>query len=256
MRVIENKAETDDGILLVTPVWRDADRLREFGMELACVLKGCQHKVQWVIADDGSEHDERQKLMVLLSRLREVYSDISLHLADGHRGKGSVVREAWSLYPESGWVAFVDADGSLSPGELIRMMNHAMACGHTVLAIRKRTDTTSVDLSLPRVIAHKLFIVAVRLLVRLRCQDPQCGAKILRGSDFRSVSAVLREPGLAFDAELLTALAARGFAWDELPVTWVEKEGGKVRPARDAWGMLAALWRIRNRQRDGEFLNG
>jgi hypothetical protein len=34
-----------------------------------------------------------------------------------------------------------------------------------------------------------------------------------------------------------------------VPVTWIEKKGGKVKPFRDAWGMLAALLRIRAARR-------
>ena len=57
----------------------------------------------------------------------------------------------------------------------------------------------------------------------------------------------LRETGLAFDSELLATLKRDGAEWLEVPVSWVEKKGGKVHPLRDAWGMLAALWRVRRR---------
>jgi dolichyl-phosphate beta-glucosyltransferase len=53
---------------------------------------------------------------------------------------------------------------------------------------------------------------------------------------------------LAFDSELLFALKQKGEGWIEVPLNWTEKEGGKVKPMRDAWGMLAALVRIRCRK--------
>jgi glycosyltransferase involved in cell wall biosynthesis len=243
----------DVKILLVTPVWKDAGRLAGFGAELAEALSGCVHDVDWVIADDGSGPEQHQELQALHKKLSAVYPKVRLHFAKEHRGKGSVVREAWALHPEADWLAFVDADGSLATNELIRMFDAAEEGGKTVLAIRKRTATTEVDLSFLRAIAHRLFILAVRMLVKVKCQDPQCGAKLLLGADYRIVAGLLKEDGLAFDAEMLTALAAHGVKWKELPVTWIEKDGGKVRPLRDAWGMLAALWRIRIRQRSGEF---
>jgi predicted glycosyl hydrolase (DUF1957 family) len=55
----------------------------------------------------------------------------------------------------------------------------------------------------------------------------------------------LRENGFAFDSELLGHLAQAGCEWREVPVGWTEKKGGKVKPLRDAWGMIAALWRLR-----------
>ncbi len=248
-------------ILLVTPVWKDSERLECFGEDLALTLADGVHgvdgadSIHWVIADDGSEAEEQKKLQKLYGRLSKIFPDVQLHFADAHRGKGSVVREAWSLYPEAKWVAFADADGSLSPKELIRLIRTATDSGQSVLAIRKKTATTHVVESLPRAIAHRLFILAVKILVGVRCEDPQCGAKVLLGSDYRKVADQLKEAGLAFDAEMLTALTACGVEWKELPVTWIEKDGGKVRPMRDAWGMLAALWKIRVRQRNGEFVN-
>ncbi len=240
-------------ILLVTPVWKDAARLAGFGAELAETLANSEHDIDWLIADDGSGSDEQEKLKALQAKLEIVFPRVSLHFAKEHRGKGAVVREAWSLYPEADWLAFVDADGSLSPSELIRMFDTAKEEGKSVLAIRERTATTEVELSFSRAIAHRLFIVAVRILVGVKCEDPQCGAKLLLGADYRPVAPLLKEDGLAFDAEMLTALADHGVKWKELPVTWIEKDGGQVKPLRDAWGMLAALWRIRGRLRSGEF---
>ncbi|MBT8036646.1 MAG: glycosyltransferase [Verrucomicrobiae bacterium] len=253
MSDLEMKAQTPSRILLVTPVWKDAERLGGFGTDLAETLAACHYDVHWVIADDGSGAEQHQKLQELHQKLSGVYPKVSLHFAKEHRGKGSVVREAWGIHPEANWLAFVDADGSLAPDELLRMFAAAEQGGETVLAIRKRTETTDVHETVIRAIAHRLFILAVKTLVGVQCEDPQCGAKVLRGSDYRAVAESLKEDGLAFDAEMLTALAASGAPWQELPVTWIEKDGGKVNPMRDAWGMLAALWKIRVRQRNGEF---
>ena len=255
--MFEKENKSTSPILLVTPVWRDSKRLESFGTDLAHTLADTDHGVRpihWVIADDGSEAEDRDKLKALHQQLMKIYPDVSLHFAEAHRGKGAIVREAWSLDPEAKWLVFVDADGSLSPEELIRLIGAAEDCGQSVMGIRKKTTTTHVVESFPRAIAHRLYILAVKMLVGVRCEDPQCGAKVLLGSDYRKVADNLKEDGLAFDAELLAALAARGCSWNELPVTWIEKDGGKVRPMRDAWGMLAALWKIRVRQKNGAFV--
>ncbi|NWK56250.1 glycosyltransferase [Verrucomicrobiaceae bacterium N1E253] len=244
----QKEVQRNESIVLVTPVWKDAERLRGFGRGLAATLVNVPYSIHWVIADDGSGDEERQRLKQLRAEFLAVFPEVSLYFADDHRGKGAVVREAWAEYPEVDWLAFVDADGSLSPDELVRMLDTGMESGCSVLAIRKRTEETRVALSFPRMVAHRLFRLAVQVLVGLRCEDPQCGAKLLRADDYRAVAGRLEEDGLAFDAEMLAAMAGSGSDWKELPVTWIEKDGGKVRPLRDAWGMLAALWRIRSRQ--------
>jgi Glycosyl transferase family 2 len=238
---------TSAEILLVTPVWNDSSRLAGFGAELAKALAVSPLPVRWVIADDGSGTGQHQPLKELATRFSAVFPQVELHFAARHSGKGSIVREAWALSPDAAWLAFVDADGSVDPAELMRLIQTAVDSGSSALGIRKRTATTRLEESLWRRLFHRGFLVAVRLILGLRCEDPQCGAKVLDGPSYRRIAGGLRENGLAFDSELLCALQRDGTEWQEVPVTWVEKKGGKVRPLLDGWKMLAALLRIRRR---------
>lgn len=234
-------------ILLVTPVWNDSARLAGFGAELARALAESPLPIHWVIADDGSGGKEHSQLEILAGEFSKVFPQVSLHFAAQHVGKGSIVREAWALSPDAAWLAFADADGSVSPEEMLRIIETAVNSGSSVLGIRKRTATTQLVESPWRGFFHRGFLIVVRVLLGLRCEDPQCGAKVLHGASFRRIASGLCENGLAFDSELLCALKRDGTTWKEVPVNWIEKGGGKVKPLRDAWGMLAALWRIRNR---------
>ena len=234
-----------DEMVLVTPVWNDSARLRSFGMELAGVLAASKWRIRWVIADDGSESDERAKLVALLADFSQLFPEVSLHFAERHRGKGSIVREGWALVPNAGWYAFIDADGSVEARDSLVLMDQARASGMTVLGVRKRTATTRVAMSAWRWLAHRGYRLLVRVMLGLRCEDPQCGFKIVRGDDYRRVVGCLAENGFAFDSELLLRLARAGCRWREIPVSWVSKKCGKLRPLRDAWGMIAALWRLR-----------
>jgi hypothetical protein len=232
-------------ILLVTPVWNDSSRLAGFGAELAKALAGSPLPVRWVIADDGSGAGQHAPLRELTARFSGVFPRVDLHLAARHSGKGAVVREAWALAPDAAWLAFVDADGSVAPAEMLRLIQTAVDSGTSTLGIRKRTATTRLVESPWRGLFHRGFLVAVRLILGLCCEDPQCGAKVLAGPAYRRIASKLRENGLAFDSELLCALQNDGTKWLEVPVTWLEKKGGKVNPLLDTWKMLAALLRIR-----------
>lgn len=240
-------ADSQPRICLVTPVWNDASRLEEFGTVLAEALAGAGLPIRWVIADDGSHPEERKHLAELHDSFAEVYPQCEIHLADHHLGKGAVVRDAWAQYPDDEWLAFVDADGSASPVAVFRVIHAAMENDSTALGVRKRTATTEIVESLWRGLAHRLFLHAVHLILGLKAEDPQCGLKVLKGSDYRAIQGELEEVGLAFDSELLAALHHSGATWIELPISWIEKGDGKVRPARDAWPMLAALLRVRRR---------
>ncbi len=248
MRLPDPAAATTPRILLVTPVWNDSPRLAQFGARLARALAASRLPIRWTIADDGSRGDEPARLAALRESFAAVFPAVALHSASAHRGKGSIVREAWAATgADAGWLAFVDADGSASTDDLLRLLATAVERDTSVLGVRKRTATTRVVETLWRGLAHRLFILAVRTILGLRAQDPQCGLKVIKGPDYRRVAPRLVENGLAFDSELLAALAASGATWHEEPISWTEKDGGKVRPLRHAWGMLAALWRVRGR---------
>ena len=236
-------------ILLVTPVWNDSSRLADFGAALATALAASPLPIRWLIADDGSNPGEDERLNGLQSGFARVFPHVAVHFAAAHHGKGSVVREAWALAPDAEWLAFVDADGSVSPDGMLSLISAAVAAGTSVFGIRKRTATTQVVESFWRGLAHRGFLLAARLLLGLRCADPQCGAKVLNAAAYRRIAANLTEHGLAFDSELLVSLKRDGASWQEIPVNWIQKSGGKVHPLRDAWGMLAALLRVRWKSR-------
>lgn len=235
-------------ILLVTPVWKDSARLEDYGMDLAEALSTFPEPIRWIIADDGSGKIEASRLVELQSRYARIFPNVELHFAQAHRGKGAVVREAWSLVPDAPWLAFVDADGSVTATEMLGLIAAARQSGSSVIGIRKRTETTTVLESPWRALVHKGFLIAVKIVLGLDCEDPQCGAKVLRGDDYRKIAGRLREPGLAFDSELLFELHRAGFTWQEIPVNWEEKKGGTVKPLKDAWAMFASLVRIRTRR--------
>jgi hypothetical protein len=233
-------------ILLVTPVWKDSARLAVFGKDLADALAASPLPVRWLIADDGSGDEEHARLEELCKGFAAVFPGVEPHFATRHAGKGAVVREAWTLAPEADWLAFVDADGSVSAEDMLGLIGRAMSSGVSVLAIRKRTATTHIEESFVRGLAHRGFLLAARLILGLRYEDPQCGAKVIKGTDYRAIAGKLIEEGFAFDSELLAALNHHGAVWAEVPVTWIQKKGEKVSLWRDAWRMFAALLRIRS----------
>jgi len=234
-------------ILLVTPVWNDSARLAVFGATLAEALAECPLPIRWIIADDGSHLSEHARLADLKNSFSRVFPRVEVHFAAEHFGKGAVVREAWALYPQADWFSFLDADGSVTAVDFLRLIGTAVSTGESVLGVRKRTETTEIIESRWRGLAHRGFLLLSRLLLDLECEDAQCGAKIINGDDYRHVVPRLTENGLAFDSELLFTLKRGGADWLEIPVNWTEKGGGKVKPLRDVWGMLAALIRISRR---------
>lgn len=235
-------------ILLVVPVWNDSTRLAGFGPRLAAELATSALPVRWIIADDGSGADERARLTSLRDTLAAIYPAVELHFAASHRGKGAIIREAWALDPEAAWLAFADADGSVNAPDLLALIEQAVAADLNTLAVRVNTATTRVESSFRRELLHHAYLWLARRALGLHSTDLQCGAKVLKGADYRRVAPFLQEEGFAFDSEMLLAMHHLGLTWQERPVNWRGQPGGKVHPLRDGIRMLGALRRIRARQ--------
>lgn len=239
--------ESPESILLVTPVWNDSTRLAAFGPGLAKALAESELPLRWVIADDGSDPEEVRRLHELREELAAHFPEVDLHLAEAHRGKGSVIREVWDADDQSAWLSFVDCDGSTAAADMLALIRTALQTDRSTIAVRKTTEHTRVSESLYRSLFHHGYLMVVRLLLGLRSEDLQCGAKAIRAADYRSVSDLLEEEGFCFDTELLTALQRQGFRWTEQAINWTEKKGGRVFPLRDSWRMFAGVLRIRAR---------
>lgn len=231
-------------------MWKDSARLAVFGPKLARELAARTMPARLIIADDGSGAEECRRLETLRGELAAIYPHVTLHLAERHRGKGAVVREAWDISANAAWLAFADADGSVSAPEMLDLMERAVADSRSTFAVRVNTATTRVESGIRRELLHHAYLLVARMALGLRSADLQCGAKVLAGDAYRKVAPLLREEGWAFDSELLLALRRHGFDWQEIPVNWTAQDGGKVKPVRDGLRMIGALRRIRSRWLD------
>jgi len=241
--------------VLVTPVWNDSARLARFGPTLAEALRDSGLPIQWIVADDGSSQREKASLGELVEGFQRLYPKVEAMLCDERSRKGGAIYRAWDANVEAGWLGFVDADGAINAGSVLRLIREAMDEGPdgACVGVRHHAADTPVKRGPWRLFAFRTFTVLVRLFSGLRFEDTQCGAKVIPGKGYRAVRASLGEFGYVFDVELLVALGRRGFRIREMAIPWREVAGSKVRPWRDAWPMLAGLWRIRRRIREGHY---
>lgn len=255
MKLVITVQSEDETIVLVTPVWNDSARLEPFAQELAGVLSKASLPIGWVIVDDGSDADEKLKLQTLCEQFAETYSKVSLLHLDNRTRKGGAIYEAWENKPHAQWLAFVDADGAISAETTIDLLQRATSSDSKQcwVGVRSNQPGAPVNRPLARRLAFQVFVAVMHSLTGLKCKDSQCGLKVIPAESYRAIAGQLCEKGFIFDVELLLALSQNGCAIHEVPIPWKEKAGGKIKPLRDAWGMLAALLRIRSRLKRGEY---
>ena len=236
--------------ILVTPVWNDSVRLECFGLALAKALAASALNLTWVIADDGSDSGEVEQLERLKEKFSQIYSDLVLHAHPVRSRKGGAIYQTWQQFPEADYYAFVDADGAVSADELMRLLNGALDSGNpdmSFVAVRQLSGPLAVERSFLRQVSFHLFRMMVRGIVGLKCADTQCGAKVISARSYRAVSEHLMEGGFVFDVELLATLRQGAWPVTELPITWQEVSGSKLKLWKDIWTISAGLIRIRRR---------
>lgn len=246
---------SEQTVVLVVPVWNDSARLAEFGPKLAAALSQSGLPVRWIVADDGSSEAEKQQVNQLVESFRETYPRVEAMLFDERSYKGGAIYSAWDACRDATWLGFVDCDGAVDAPSTVRLMREAVASGPEsgCIGVRRNSEQTPLQRPLGRLISFYLFSFLVHALIGIRFQDTQCGAKFIPAEGYHKVSGSLRERGFIFDVELLLALDQAGYAVRERRIPWREIPGGKVHPLRDAWAMLAGLWRIRRRMKLGAY---
>jgi glycosyltransferase involved in cell wall biosynthesis len=141
-------------------------------------------------------------------------------------------------------IGFVDADESVAPGDVMKMIN-ALSSNHGVIGSRWLKDSKIlVKQPLKRRIASRILNLLVRIIFSLSFNDTQCGAKLFKKDAIKSVLPQMTATGFEFDIELLWKLKAMGYRVIEFPITWKHSEGSTFKLSY-APKMFVSLLKVR-----------
>ena len=236
-------------ILLVIPCFRERERLPRFLPRLVETLKRSQLPVHVMVVDDGSgdEHQAWLKLYVGdLSRRFPLLRPAVCNLQN--TGKGGAVYSGWrQAGPEFGWLAFVDADGAISPEEVVRLLRLLPPSDdEAVYAVRTGENGTTVRRIFKRKISGWGFRKLVQRLFHFPVPDTQCGFKVVPRSAFQKIEPTLQETAFCFDVELTFRLLEAGVRINSVPISWEESPGTRLGP-KNVWAMFSSLVKLNRR---------
>ena len=202
-----------------------------FSFELIIVLNGCT---------DGT-----------LAVVRE-YSSLSncIIINSPQAGKGHAVMLGFAsaLERDSDLIGFVDADMATHPRHFFDLITQADDCDG-VIASRYMPGA---HISPPRPAFKRwgsriVYEPLIWLLFGLQYYDFQCGAKVFKRAVIKKILPQMRVKQWALDLELLYLCKQEGFVIKEVPTTWVDQEGSKLKPIRSGLHMLWSACVIRFR---------
>ena len=234
---------TQPFLSVVIPAFNEEARICHTLDQVTAYLQSRDYTWEIVVADDGSSDGTAQIVASFKARHPEIRL-ISLE----HRGKGGAVKRG--MLEATGQYRFLcDADLSMPIEQVERFLPPSMEGVDIALGSRETAGARRIGEPARRHLMGRVFNVLIRALVLPGLMDTQCGFKCFRGELVAELFRHQEVEGFAFDVEILYRGRRLGLVMREVGIDWYFREGSKVRPVRDAVGMIWDLLKIRWRRR-------
>ena len=221
---------------LVIPAYNEVDRI---GPGLQRLMEEVSpDTTEIVVVDDGSTDDTAGVAEAILASW-PAHSVVSL---PKNCGKGAAVRVGVAR-ARGDIIGYVDADMGTDPKDL-KLLVEALDRSHVAVGSRAHEQSV-VKREIHRRMMNRAFGLAVASMTRLPYMDTQCSFKAFHGPIAKLLWHGARVDRFAFDVEVLDLAVRFGLRMEEVPVTWVDVAGSKVRPVHDGVQMFGDVARSR-----------
>jgi dolichyl-phosphate beta-glucosyltransferase len=226
---------------IVIPAFNESRRIPA---TLAAILD-CIREKKWdaeiVVVNDGSTDSTAQLILDIARSAPE----LRMLENPGNRGKGYSVRNG-VLHALGEIVMFTDADLSAPIAEAERLF--AAIAGGADIAIGSRwleSGRQTHRQPFYRQFFGRCFNMVCRMVMRLPFADTQCGFKAFKRGAAQTVFQLQTIERWGFDPEILFIALKRGFAIQEVPVSWAHDERSRISYLKDGMQMLKELAIVR-----------
>lgn len=241
---MEPSLSSQPALSLIVPAYNEERRLPTFTAAVRRYLdQAFKGEYEVIVVDDGS----RDGTLLALNGMRAGWRQLRVVTHPQNIGKGAAIRSGMQIANGSIWL-FADADGA-TPIEQEAALRDAVVAGADIAVGSRIAAGDRVERS--RSFVRRLSGAAFRRLCRevfcLEVSDTQCGFKMFSKTIGRRLLLAGQECGYLFDIELLALAKGWGCRVAEVPVSWHEMSGSKVRLGRDSLRVLWELQRLHRR---------
>jgi len=177
------------------------------------------------IADNASADGTWAIATSLAAALRDVHA---IHLPE--KGRGGALAAVWQG-SDAPVVAYMDVDLSTDLDALLPLVAPLIS-GHSDIAIGSRLSPGARVVRGPRrELISRCYNLLLKLTLRVRFRDAQCGFKAIRTDVARQLLPMVEDRRWFFDTELLVLAERAGLRIHEVPVDWTDDADSRV----DLW---------------------
>jgi len=228
-------------VSIIVPMFNEEKRI---GNLLPGLIKFCRQSIrsyEIILVDDGSVDGTVAKARSLAKG-----GNARIVLNGVNRGKGAAVKAGFKAAGGDKMI-FMDADGSIKPGEVARML--PLLDKNDIVYGTRISEGARITRPQPasRVIAGKTFNMLVNLMFGINVYDTLCGFKGFRRKAAKQLTEKLESDRFEFDVEMFVHARRLGCSMAELPITWMDVKGSKLNIMRDPLRMLVSLLKLKLR---------
>jgi len=235
---------------IIVPAYNEEHRLAPTLERLAAYLSTQPMRSEIVVVDDGSRDATCAVVEAAMARI----PNLRLVRQTPNRGKGAAVR--LGMLEARGQIRVMsDADGSMPPEQLPRLLAPILACRAEISIGSRYADGARSNVHQPwyRVVWSRLANRVIQRSLVPGVRDTQCGFKAFTAEAARALFGVSRIDGWAFDLEILALARRTGFAIAEVGVEWTDDRRSRVNPLKDLWKVVREALTIRRNLRRGVY---
>ena len=226
---------------VIIPAFNEEHRLPAYLDEILVYLGERTYLFEVIVVDDGSTDGTA----AMVERFVEKAPEVRLVRLSQNQGKGHAVKTGM-LNARGELRLFADADGATPISEFERLRLAIEQGADVAVASRALHDSSRiVQTKLHRKLIGTVFNFIVRTLTVKGINDTQCGFKLFTREAANKVFPLQSIHDFGFDVEILYLCQKKGFRIWEVPVTWTDIPGTKVKIMRDSLRMFKDVVKVR-----------
>lgn len=234
---------------VVIPAYNEAARLPATLEAVAAFLLTLPFQSEIIVADDGSQDETRAITRQLATRIT---IPVRIEALAVNQGKGAAVRMG-VLAATGAYILVTDADNATPITELPKLWSQRTRASVVVSSRYAAGADVRRAQPLVRRILSRAGNGLIRVMTGLQLSDTQNGFKLFEAVAAKAIFSVAMIDRWGFDIELLVIAREQGLTLCEVPVTWYDASGSKLRAGRDAWRTLKELSRIVANRSQGRY---
>lgn len=226
-------------VTVVLPALNEADIIEQTVEKISCTLKMCDCTYEIIIAEDGSTDGTDKKAAELsrLSYVRHMHSDKRL-------GRGKALTNSFRQ-SHGNVLIYMDVDLATDLKHLSHLIHAVTAEGYLLATGSRSLSKSNAKRTFTRSFASKTYNFMVRLFLRSKVKDHQCGFKAFQREMILSMLNEVAANHWFWDTEVLVRAQRKGYKVKEFPVEWKSTRETKVKLFHDSFDMglqIVKLW--------------